>query len=99
MSQAHDRDLFLYLIAAHHGHCRPFATVVEDDQPADVACDYLGRHFQANSATGIEKLDSGVAERFWRLIRRYGWWGLAYLEAALRLADHRASEAPSCIQE
>ena len=92
LAKANDPDLALHLIASHHGHCRPFAPVVDDPSPRDVTVEVDAFTFTANSATGLERLDSGVAERFWRLIRRYGWWGLAGLEAMMMLADHRRSE-------
>lgn len=87
------RDLALHLIESHHGHCRPFAPVVFDPEPVKEISLPLGEiRLSACSETKLERLDSGVPERFWRLTRRYGWWGLAWLEAIFRLADHRQSE-------
>jgi CRISPR-associated endonuclease/helicase Cas3 len=84
-----DFELLLHLVASHHGRCRPFAPVVTDAEPVEVR--YESRH--ARSDHGLEGLGSGVSERFWKLTRRYGWYGLAYLESVMRLADQRQSEA------
>jgi CRISPR-associated endonuclease/helicase Cas3 len=96
---AHDVDLVLHLVASHHGHCRPFAPAVEDHDPVDVV---LPRHASdifdtlefgpTSSDNGLYRLDSPLADRFWQLVERYGWLELCWLEAVLRLADHRASE-------
>ncbi len=88
-----DRDLILHLIASHHGHGRPFAPVVEDEAPVDITAGWMNPNLRTSSATDAHRLGGGVAERFWGLTRRYGWWGLAWLESLLRLADHRQSEA------
>ncbi|HWQ37104.1 MAG TPA: type I-U CRISPR-associated helicase/endonuclease Cas3 [Burkholderiales bacterium] len=86
------RDLVLHLVAVHHGHARPFAPVVDDPSPPGVS----GPLGTVHIALGAEaraalvpshRIDSGAPKRFWRLTRRYGWWGLAYLEAVFRLAD------------
>jgi CRISPR-associated endonuclease/helicase Cas3 len=94
-----DLDLVLHLVASHHGECRPFAPVLIDDSPVDVS---LRGHesktfgtidFAATSSNnGLHKLDSPLADRFWGLVAKYGWQELCWLEAILRLADHRASE-------
>jgi len=84
-----DFDLLLHLVASHHGRCRPFAPVVEDADPVQVTHNGWG----VWSDHRLESAGSGVRDRFWMLTRRYGWYGLAYLEALVRLADHRQSEA------
>lgn len=94
-----DRELLLHLIASHHGHARPFAPVCEDEQPPAIEgqldCGNLSLTTEERHAlTAPHRLDSGIADRFWSLTRRHGWWGLAHREAILRLADWYASEHP-----
>ena len=93
------KDLVIYLVGVHHGYGRPFAPVVMDNNPPDVDLNPIKQslYFAAENRTSLppHRLDSGVAERFWTLTRRFGWWGLAYLEAVLRLSDQRASQVES----
>ena len=92
--RAHDLDLVLHLVASHHGHCRPFAPPVKDTKPVDVTLEHGDWKFQPVSSNNqLHRLDSAVADRFWKLNEKYGWLELCWFEAILRLADHRASEA------
>ena len=91
--EANDWDLVLHLVASHHGHARPTVPVALDDRPVAVAvpASLLGVEITGSSDHRMYALDAGVAERYWALTARYGWFGLAWMEALLRLADHRAS--------
>jgi CRISPR-associated endonuclease/helicase Cas3 len=85
-------DLLLHLVASHHGHARPLAPVSADPSPPPVLARFGGVDVRLEASSRVaepppHRLDSGLAERFWRLTRRYGWWGLAYLEAIVRLSD------------
>jgi CRISPR-associated endonuclease/helicase Cas3 len=89
-----DTDLALHLIASHHGHARPFAPAVSDPNPVTVKVrvpigGVAATTVEVSSDHGLGRLGSGVAGSYWRVVRRYGWWGVAYLEACLRIADQR----------
>ncbi len=94
-----DWDLVRHLIGMHHGYARPFAPVVDDaaadpeDLPLKIRwCEVDVQADERRRWPPPGRIDSGMLERFWRLVRRYGWWGLAWLEAIFVLADHRVSE-------
>ena len=76
------QDLVLHIIATHHGRGRPHF-------PADEAFDPEPNGRDANAVARV------VPRRFARLQRKYGRWGLAYLESLLRAADYAASASPS----
>lgn len=94
-----DLDLVLHLVASHHGECRPFAPVVVDSAPIKVSLvEHSSGVFgkidfsEVPSNHKLHRLDSAVGGRFWTLIAKYGWQEMCWLEAILRLSDHRASE-------
>jgi CRISPR-associated endonuclease/helicase Cas3 len=72
---------------------------VPDLAPVSVTFNTDGITSRASSRHDLARLDSGVAERFWQMVRRYGWWGLAWIEATLRLADHCQSEREQTLKE
>jgi CRISPR-associated endonuclease/helicase Cas3 len=90
-SAAELRALILHLIASHHGFARPFAPVVIEIDTPDVTVKGVTVTGTTRLDRPPHRVDSGIAERFWKLTRDFGWWGLAYLEAVLRLADQQAS--------
>lgn len=74
------QELVLHLIGAHHGRARPHFPLGEtfDPEHTDEAAAAMARE---------------VPRRFGRLQRKYGRWGLAYLESLVRAADALASQA------
>lgn len=78
------QDVVLHLIAAHHGRARPHFAETESIDPD-------------HKTPTVESESVEVMRRYARLQRKYGRWGLAYLESLLRAADWDASAHPSDI--
>ena len=77
------KDLVRHLIAVHHGYGRPH---FPEDQAFDPA---------PLKGVDPDEIAREVPRRFARLQRKYGRWGLAYLESLLRAADWAASANPT----
>ena len=90
-----DRDLVAYLVGAHHGRGRPSMPIVPDSTEERARVKVDDRLLQVACDHRLHRLDSGWTDRFWAMIRHYGYWSLAYLEAILRLADQAVSHDES----
>ncbi|MXW23320.1 MAG: CRISPR-associated endonuclease Cas3'' [Chloroflexi bacterium] len=83
------RDLLLHLVVSHHGNGRPLVAPVDDGTAAKVSAVVDGMPVEAPA--DLARVDWGQPRRFRKLNERYGPWGLALLEAIVRLADWRVS--------
>ena len=101
-AEARDPALVLWLIGTHHGFGRPFfdfADARESGADGDELFACLGvERWRLARGPGPQSMAFDFDGADWAAIyeqlkQRYGVWGLAHLEAVLRLADHRASES------
>jgi len=98
--EANDKELVLWLIGVHHGYGRPLFPHADlwDERDRDDLLNIDGSAAPLKAGAGPQSLAFCFdgwdwAQIFERLKRRYGAWELARMEAIVRLADHRASEA------
>ena len=98
-ADARDPALVLWLVGTHHGLGRPFFDFLDPEAEQDLPpCLDVPTWRLEPEAPGPQSLAFDFHGADWpslfeHLKRKYGIWGLAHLEAVLRLADHRASEA------
>src|SRR5690606_38434933 len=85
-----DPELAMYLVGTHHGRGRALMPDRLDDGSA-FSVEIGEKTYEFNGVPELGAVGSGWPSLFWRLNRRYGPWGLAYLESLLRLADQLRS--------
>jgi len=84
-----DADLVLHLVVSHHGFGRPLVAAVPDPTPVAISADIDGA--RVSVPADLSQVDWEQPARFRRCCERYGYWGVALMEAVLRQADHQAS--------
>lgn len=85
-----DEDLVRHLVISHHGAGRPIVKPIERVAELRTEFCYGGTTFVA--LTDPSRVDWEQPERFRLLNERFGYWGLALMEALVRQADHRVSK-------
>ncbi|MFT4225540.1 type I-U CRISPR-associated helicase/endonuclease Cas3 [Micropruina sp.] len=90
-----DAELVQHLVATHHGGGRYRFGPQRDLPEAAVAFRAGDLAIAGHTLYGLDRLDSGASDRFWNVVRSWGWFGLSWLEAILRLADHEDSRTPA----
>lgn len=85
-----EADLVRHLVISHHGHGRPLCPT-SSAAPAMID-GRIGRIDVVGARVDPSTPDWDQPERFRSLCERFGYWGLALLEAVLRQADHVVSK-------
>ncbi len=83
------RDLLLHLVVSHHGKGRPLVPPVKDDAASVVS--WIVEGLAVETPADLSIVDWSQPRRFRSLNGQFGPWGLALLEAIVRLADHAVS--------
>ncbi len=83
------RDLVLHLVVSHHGNGRSLVPPVDDGTAANVSAVVDG--VSVDAPADLARVDWSQPRRFRKLNEQFGPWGLALLEAIVRLADWRVS--------
>lgn len=83
-------SLIEYLIGTHHGYHRPCVPVRNDDDFIPYTFVFGGKEY-----TSKNKINWFYNDKFEEMNKTYGVFGIAFLEAVFRMADHRASDERS----
>ena len=85
------RALLSHLIGTHHGFGRVLPPVIDNADAPVFERELSGQLCGLAARCDWYRLDSGWIDQFAALQQQFGWHGLAFLEAIVRLADHVAS--------
>jgi len=85
------RSLLCHIIGAHHGFGRVLPPVIDNTDAPVFEHKFTNQPCSLSARRDWHRLDSGWTDQFAALQQQFGWHGLTFLEAIVRLADHVAS--------